>query len=576
MSENYALVQQGLRILLQSLSGYIGREMSRHFGSDWWNEVLQVLNDQRDLPLRGEYGDLVDSLDIANCLRLLKREWYSVFDNNLSRNCLTWANELMGCRNEVSHIGQQDLEQPKAERYLNTMVLLCQEIDPESAETIQIIYQKVRERAADYHQSSPTYLGVRQPAPISRKGALTEGSLLQLIGSDVVQRTTQSRKVTFGGKTEIYPVYRVRLDKLYYNDQNDRISTWITQYESQNGTETLSLLDTETYNDVIEDFICKSNPEAIQKTKKNIDLIGQREAGVVLADGRIVDGNRRYTCLRKIEREKNVPQFFETVIIEMDIQEDKKQIKLLELAIQHGEEKKVDYDLIDYAVGTYRDVVQTNLLTAEEYAQSANESLSEVNERIEVAKVICEFLDYLQLPERYHVAREYQIYGLFHEMMSPMKRLNNLEKTQLKHISFANIMMNAIPDQRRFIRDIKKLIKDGTYTDFFAEQQSLEQEIENLYAAEEILSKQDIDSFAQKNRDITEKLQRSMELALQKSRSRQLKNKPIDNLTRCIDLLTEVDPRLFVRLNPEEKESLQVKLDEIANITAAFKKELLE
>ena len=137
-------------------------------------------------------------------------------------------------------------------------------------------------------------------------------------------------------------------------------------------------------------------------------------------------------------------------------------------------------------------------------------------------------------------------------------------------------MMNAVPDQRRFIRDIKKLIKDGTYTDFFAEQQPLEQEIENLYAAEEIHGKQDIDSFAQENRDITEKLQMSMERALQKSRSRQMKNKPIDNLTRCIDLLTEVDPRLFVRMNPEEKESLQAKLNEIANIAAAFQKELLE
>ena len=59
-----------------------------------------------------------------------------------------------------------------------------------------------------------------------------------------------------------------------------------------------------------------------------------------MADGRIVDGNRRYTCLRKIEREKNVPQFFETVIIEMDIQEDKKQIKLLELAISMVKRKK--------------------------------------------------------------------------------------------------------------------------------------------------------------------------------------------------------------------------------------------
>lgn len=576
MSENYTLVQQGFHILLQSLSGYIGREMSHHFGNDWWSEVLQVLDDQRNLPIKGEYGELVDSLDIANCLRLIKREWYSVFGNNLSRNCLNWVNELMGVRNEVSHIGQQDLEQPKAERYLNTMVLLCGEIDPESAEEIRGIYQKVRARAADFPQSSPVYMGVKQPAPLSQKGSLTEGSLLQLIGSDAVQKTTQSRKVTFGGKTEIYPVYRVRLDKLYYNDQNDRISTWITQYESQNGAGTLSQLDAETYNHVIEDFICKSNPEAIQKTKNNIALVGQREAGVVLADGRIVDGNRRYTCLRKIERESQAPRFFETVIMEMDIQADKKQIKLLELAIQHGEEKKVDYDLIDYAVGTYRDIVQTNLLTAEEYAQSANESLSEVNERIEVAKVICEFLDYLQLPEQYHVAREYQIYSLFREMMAPMKKLNDLEKTQLKHIAFTNTMMNAIRDQRGFIRDIKKLIRDETYTDYFAEQQPIEQQIQSLYAAEEIHSKQDIDFFAQKHHDITEKLQMSMERALQKSRSKQLKNKPIENLTRCIDLLTEVDPRLFGRLDSEEKESLQAKLNEIANIAATFQKELLE
>ena len=57
--------------------------------------------------------------------------------------------------------------------------------------------------------------------------------------------------------------------------------------------------------------------------------------------------NRRYTCLRRIQRDNSEPVYFETVIMDMDIREDKKQIKLLELAIQHGEEKKVDYDLID-------------------------------------------------------------------------------------------------------------------------------------------------------------------------------------------------------------------------------------
>ena len=69
----------------------------------------------------------------------------------------------------------------------------------------------------------------------------------------------------------------------------------------------------------------------------------------------------------------------------MDIREDKKQIKLLELAIQHSEENKVDNDLIDYSVGTYREIVQTKLLTVDEYAQSTNESTADVKKRIEIA-----------------------------------------------------------------------------------------------------------------------------------------------------------------------------------------------
>ncbi|MBM6914986.1 hypothetical protein H6B33_06170 [Gemmiger formicilis] len=576
MLENYTLVGQGFRILLKSLSGYIGKEMSQKFGERWWDEVLQALSDQKDLPSNGEYGELIDSLDIANCLRLLKREWYGVFEANLSRNFLTWTNELMGARNVVAHIGQQDLEQPVAERYLNTMLLLCQEIDPDGADEINEVYKKVRSRATDTVVSERVYVGAEQPAPLSPEGARTEGNLLGLGNAEFVQKTTQSRKVTFGGKTQVYPVYRVRLDKLYYNDQNDRIATWITQYESENGIGTLSSLNAQEYNDVIETFICKSNPEAIQKTKNNIALVGQREAGVVLADGRIVDGNRRYTCLRKIERESKKPQYFETVIMEMDIQADRKQIKLLELALQHGEEKKVDYDLIDYAVGTYRDVVQTKLLTVDEYAQSANEPIAEVNGRIEVAKMICEFLDYIKLPEQYHVAREYQVYSLFVEMIVPLKKLNELEKTQLKHIAFNNAIMYATPDQRKFIRDIKKLIKDNAYTEYFAEQRLLEQQIYDLYLMEDIHSKQDIDAFAQRNRDITGKLQLSMEHALQKSRARQMKNKPLDNVVKSIEFLMEVDTRLFANMSPEDKLKIQSELQELLNIVEILQKKISE
>ena len=577
MLENYDLIQKGFRKLLKSLAGYIGQAMSTEYGSGWWGEVRRALSDQADdLPYNGDYGTLVDSLDVLNCLHLIDRRWNEVFRDRMGRNCRTWAIELKGSRNIISHYGQQDVEQEVAERYLNTMELLCREVDEDNAAEIHKLYVEVRARSEENAAPTFVYTGAEQPAPASKRGALADESLLKLVGSEFVEKTTMTKKVTYGGKTEAYPVYRVRLDKLYYNDQNDRISTWLSQYESQNGVGMLSSLNCGAYNDIIEKFICESNPEAIQRTKNNIALVGQQQPGVVLADGRIVDGNRRYTCLRKIERETGAPQFFETVIMEMDIHDDKKQIKLLELALQHGEEKKVDYDLIDYAVGTYRDVVQTHLLTVDEYAQSANESLSEVNERIEVAKVICEFLEYLKLPEQYYVARDYQVYSLFHEMMAPLKKLNDLEKVQLKHIAFDNAMMNAIPDQRKFIRDIKKLIKNDTYTDYFTEQQKIEQKILELYGVEEIRSKQDVDAFAQNNQNIAAELQTSMERAMQKSRSALLKNKPAENVSKCIDLLMEVDTRLFPRMEQEDRDALQSNLSELSNIVAAFQKKLSE
>lgn len=573
MQENYELVQRGFRFLVASLSGYIGRELSRTYKDKWWDEVLNTLYDQRELPPNGNYSELVDSLDIANCIRLIDRKWNDVFRNLLPQDCRTWAKELMGVRNIVSHIGQQDMEQPMAERALDTMALLCKEIDSDGAKEIREIYEAVRARAeSTYRPTSVSYTGIAQPASDSVRGELKEGSLLNLVGTEIVQKTTLTRKVTYGGKTVVYPVYRVRLDVLFYNDQNDRIATWITRYESENGHEALSGLNTEIYNRVIENFIVESNPEAIVKTQKNIALVGQREPGVTLADGRIVDGNRRYTCLRRIQRECQAPVYFETVLMDMDIREDKKQIKLLELAIQHGEEKKVDYDLIDYAVGTYRDVVQTGLLTVEEYAASTNESVADVKKRIEIAGVVNEFLAYLKLPEQYHVAREFQVYSLFQEMMAPLKQLDDEGKQKLKIIAFNNAMMHAMPDQRKFIRDVKGLIKNNTYLSYFEDQQKWGQVIQEKFAAIEVRSKSDVDRFAEDNAAITEELQMSMERALLRSRSQQLKAKPSENVSKSISLMMEVDSRQLGRLNAEERENLKAELDELAKIVDGFRK----
>lgn len=149
MQENYELVQKGFRALHPYMAGYIGRELNRIYHNSWWQEVLTALNDQYDLPDSGEYSELIDSLDVANCLRLLDRRWNDVFRQKLSKDYRTWATELMGVRNTVSHIGQQDLESSYAERALDTMARLCEAFDVEGAEEIRAFYRALRYGSAD-------------------------------------------------------------------------------------------------------------------------------------------------------------------------------------------------------------------------------------------------------------------------------------------------------------------------------------------------------------------------------------------------------------------------------------------
>ena len=145
MAENVELVQKGFRILHPLLAGYVAQEMNREYGEGWWQEVLSVLSDQeRDLPKFGEFGELVDSLDMANVLRLFDRQWNSLFRKKLSKDYRTWATELMGVRNKSAHIGGQDFSENDTWRALDTMSRLCEILDADATEEIRSIMRESR------------------------------------------------------------------------------------------------------------------------------------------------------------------------------------------------------------------------------------------------------------------------------------------------------------------------------------------------------------------------------------------------------------------------------------------------
>lgn len=180
MAENLEYVQKGFRILHPLMAAYIAQEMSREFKNDWWQEVLTILSDQtRDLPSSGDWSERVDSLDMANCIRLLDREWNNLFKRQLSIDHRTWAKELMGIRNKVSHLGSQDMNKDDAERALDTMARLCAGFDLQGAEEIRTILRELR-YGTSLGSTSVTASNVTQE---SQKKKTEVGILTRISGS---------------------------------------------------------------------------------------------------------------------------------------------------------------------------------------------------------------------------------------------------------------------------------------------------------------------------------------------------------------------------------------------------------
>lgn len=390
-----------------------------------------------------------------------------------------------------------------------------------------------------------------------------------------VIKTALTRKLTVDGLTKAYPVYKVKLDWLFYNDQNDRIATWISQYKSQHEGKTPDSADREVYNNIIEEFIVASNPDAIRKTQANIELVEQREPGVVLADGRIIDGNRRFTCLRRLAQKNERYGYFETMILDRSIENNAKQIKMLELSIQHGEESKVDYNAIDRLVGIYDDVVETGLLTEEEYSRSTNEPLSDVRRRIEVAKLMVEFLEFINAPKQFYIARDLQLAFPLEELSKLLRKCHDDEETEdMKIAAFINILMQTSTDTGRFVRNFKSIIGSDYQEEFLEEQRELAAQVIDALPPVGKMDTATIREVIRANDEVVQSLERSMDKCLTKVKKNETRNRPVQLAEKATTFLESIDQHILLKLGDSELRRLDRQLTKLEAVIAQIRENL--
>lgn len=203
-----------------------------------------------------------------------------------------------------------------------------------------------------------------------------------------------------------------------------------------------------------------------------------------MTDGRIIDGNRRFTCMRNLEQKTGKTQYFEAVILEHNFAHNAKQIKMLELFLQHGVDKPVDYNPIDRLVGIYNDIVENKLLTAREYASSANQTEADIKREMEKSRLMVEFLEFINAPKQFHLARTMNLSESLKDLYSMLSKVKNDDSREdLKNNVFAQLLMAPVGDTNRYIRKIGKIASNSRLLDeYLAEQSDL---IENVCDAVE-------------------------------------------------------------------------------------------
>ncbi len=377
------------------------------------------------------------------------------------------------------------------------------------------------------------------------KGILEKG-----LGEKFVIETDLTKKLVIDNVAKVYPVYKIRLDKLYYNDQNDRIATWVSQYKTENNVDEINMENLDEYNAIIHNFVTESNREALRKTQTNMELIGQNVPGVVLQDGRIIDGNRRFTCLRNIEEKTGQTQYFEAVILDHNIKNNKKQIKMLELMLQHGIDEKIDYNPIDRLVGVYNDVIETGLLTAKEYAMGIGVKESEVVQEIEKAKLMVEFLEFINAPKQFHLARHFNIVDPLKELNTMLKRINDEDKKEdLKYSVFSQFLVSPEGDATRYMRKIKKIASNDRFLEgYLDEQVDLVEKVCDILEEHPEVKENEIAKI-RSDEDLKRNFYQSTEKYLNKVNSDATRNQPIKLVEKAFDNLELIDLNILNKLS---------------------------
>ena len=197
-----------------------------------------------------------------------------------------------------------------------------------------------------------------------------------------------------------------------------------------------------------------------------------------------------------------------------------------------------------------------------------------MRQRVEIAKLMVEFLEFINAPGQYYIARDLQVFFPLEELSKLLRKCRDDEAEDLKIAVFNNILMQPSTDMTRFVRNMKTIIGSDYQQEFLEEQRDLAAEVIDALPPVGKMDTTSIREVIRANDDVKQRLERSMDKAITKAKKNETRNRPIQLAEKATTFIESIDVNIIQKMNDSELQRLGRQLGKLEQLVASIRENL--
>lgn len=198
-----------------------------------------------------------------------------------------------------------------------------------------------------------------------------------------------------------------------------------------------------------------------------------------------------------------------------------------------------------------------------------------MKKRISIAMLMTEFLEFINAPEQFYIARDLQLYFPLEELLKLMKKCRTEDEIEdLKIAVFTNILMQTTGDMSRFVRSMKAIIGTDYQEDFLEEQKEIAERVIETLPPQGKMNTTVIRNVVRNNEEVVQSLERSMDRNLTKAKKTETRNRPVQLAEKATTFLEGIDTNIIVKMNDSELQRLERQLDKLEQVLRQIRERL--